>query len=228
MKALVLAPDHLDRRTLISDAALAILGRGGPRALTHRAVDAEAGIPAGSTSYYYRTREALLTACVRRLIAVDQALIGEQAKVAAADRELIGDFRSGNAPADLVENYCLAITTMVQRWVNDYPHLLLARFSLSIETAQLPELSHELAAGRELARQRVTESLKAIGAPRPRRCSKWLIACLNGLMFEIITGTPFSTEEVHSSVRGLVATIFARGGTTPGDYSQPAYTPPSA
>ena len=39
--------------------------RGGLRGLTHRAVDAEAGLPEGSCSAYMRTRVALLTAAHR-------------------------------------------------------------------------------------------------------------------------------------------------------------------
>ncbi|ALJ20214.1 TetR/AcrR family transcriptional regulator [Microbacterium sp. No. 7] len=56
-----------DRRPLIADQAIAILARGGARALTHHAVDREAGIAAGSTSYYFRTRDALVSAAVERI-----------------------------------------------------------------------------------------------------------------------------------------------------------------
>lgn len=49
------------RRRELLDAALAVVADGGLRALTHRAVDAAAGVPQGSTSGYFRTRLALLT-----------------------------------------------------------------------------------------------------------------------------------------------------------------------
>jgi len=50
------------RRKDLLDAAAAVVARSGLRGLTHRAVDAEAGVPEGSTSGYYRTRLALLSA----------------------------------------------------------------------------------------------------------------------------------------------------------------------
>lgn len=50
------------RRKDLLDAAVRVVSDGGLRALTHRAVDAEAGVPEGSTSTSYRTRIALLTA----------------------------------------------------------------------------------------------------------------------------------------------------------------------
>ena len=46
------------------DAAIQILGERGVRAVTHRAVDAEAGVSAGSTANYFSTREALFAAIV--------------------------------------------------------------------------------------------------------------------------------------------------------------------
>ena len=57
----------MDRRAVIADAAIAVVADEGLRALTHRGIDAAAGLPAGSTSYYFRTRSELLTAIVDRV-----------------------------------------------------------------------------------------------------------------------------------------------------------------
>ena len=57
----------MSRRALIADAAISTLARDGMRGLTHRAVDRAAGLPEGSASYYFRTRQALLQATVERL-----------------------------------------------------------------------------------------------------------------------------------------------------------------
>lgn len=50
------------RRPQVLNAAVAVLARGGDRALTYRTVDAAAGVPSGTTSNYFRTRAALLLA----------------------------------------------------------------------------------------------------------------------------------------------------------------------
>ena len=55
------APGGDDRRELIVRTAITVIARDGVRALTHRAVDREAGIPESATSHYARTRQALLT-----------------------------------------------------------------------------------------------------------------------------------------------------------------------
>ena len=59
----------MNRRELLADAGVRLTARGGVRALTHRAVDAEAGLAAGSTSYYARTRRELTALVVARVTA---------------------------------------------------------------------------------------------------------------------------------------------------------------
>lgn len=60
-----------ERRTRIADAALEVLAEHGARGLTHRAVDRKLGLPDGSTSYYFRSRTALLLSASERLLALD-------------------------------------------------------------------------------------------------------------------------------------------------------------
>jgi AcrR family transcriptional regulator len=57
---------------MLLDAAILVLGERGVRALTHRAVDAEAGVAAGSTANYFPTREALFEAIVERVSALER------------------------------------------------------------------------------------------------------------------------------------------------------------
>ncbi|HEY5787928.1 MAG TPA: TetR family transcriptional regulator, partial [Microlunatus sp.] len=44
------------RREILLDAAIRVLGERGIKALTHRAVDVEAGLGVGSTTNYFPTR----------------------------------------------------------------------------------------------------------------------------------------------------------------------------
>ena len=63
----------MPRRAVIADAAISTIARNGMRGLTHRAVDRAAGLPQGSASYYFRTRQALLQATVERLAELTSA-----------------------------------------------------------------------------------------------------------------------------------------------------------
>lgn len=62
-----------DRRQVLLDAAISVLGNRGLRQLTHRTVDAEAGLPTGATSNVFRTREALVEGVLERLQELEKA-----------------------------------------------------------------------------------------------------------------------------------------------------------
>jgi AcrR family transcriptional regulator len=67
----------LTRKEILLDAAIRVLGSRGMRALTHRAVDAEAGLAAGSAANYFPTRETLLEAIASRISAIERGHFGE-------------------------------------------------------------------------------------------------------------------------------------------------------
>ncbi|MCM3535094.1 transcriptional regulator, TetR family [Cellulosimicrobium aquatile] len=55
------------RRSALADAGIAVLAREGSRGLTHRAIDDEAGVPTGTTSNYFRSRDALVAGLFERI-----------------------------------------------------------------------------------------------------------------------------------------------------------------
>ncbi|GAA4901147.1 TetR/AcrR family transcriptional regulator [Streptomyces coeruleoprunus] len=56
-----------ERRAALLDAAIDVLARDGARGLTFRAVDAQAGVPAGTASNYFTGRDDLLTQAGARI-----------------------------------------------------------------------------------------------------------------------------------------------------------------
>ena len=71
------------RREQVLDAAITVLGQHGVHGVTHRAVDAAAGVPQGTTSNYFRTRDALLEGVVGRFSERERAAFEELAAAAA-------------------------------------------------------------------------------------------------------------------------------------------------
>lgn len=85
-----------ERRVVVVDAALAVLGTDGARGLTHRAVDREAGLPIGSTANYFGARADLYLAMARRIFErlapnPDDLARMEQLAIADAPEEYIAD-----------------------------------------------------------------------------------------------------------------------------------------
>ncbi|MGW6055372.1 TetR/AcrR family transcriptional regulator [Streptomyces sp. NPDC055189] len=63
-----------ERRNRLRDAAIEVLAQSGSRGLTHRAVDAAADVPLGTTKNYFPTRDALLRAGTERIIELHEAI----------------------------------------------------------------------------------------------------------------------------------------------------------
>ncbi|ONI74995.1 hypothetical protein ALI144C_40195 [Actinosynnema sp. ALI-1.44] len=61
-------PVNQQRRDALADAAIAIVAKEGTHGLSHRSVDETAAVPKGTTSNYFRSRDALLEATVRRVV----------------------------------------------------------------------------------------------------------------------------------------------------------------
>ncbi|KUH64960.1 hypothetical protein AU184_02400 [Mycolicibacterium novocastrense] len=66
-------PDGRQRRRELCDAAIGLLAEHGAKGLSHPRVDRAAGVPEGSTSYYFRTRTALIRAVAERVAELDLA-----------------------------------------------------------------------------------------------------------------------------------------------------------
>src|SRR5215475_4796512 len=88
-------PPNQRRREALADAAIAILGTSGIHALSHRAVDERAGLPAGTAANYFPTRDELLAAAAQRLFGLHVAAME------AADSQAAGPLGPGGL-ADLI------------------------------------------------------------------------------------------------------------------------------
>ena len=76
-------PNPAERRRDLCDAAIQLLADDGSKGLSHLKVDRKADVPDGTTSFYFRTRSALLRAIAERLAELDLATL--QSVVDSAD-----------------------------------------------------------------------------------------------------------------------------------------------
>jgi AcrR family transcriptional regulator len=68
-------PNPTERRRDLCDAAIRLLANEGAKGLSHLKVDRQAAVPDGTTSFYFRTRSALLRAVAERLAELDLATL---------------------------------------------------------------------------------------------------------------------------------------------------------
>ncbi|WP_371639147.1 TetR/AcrR family transcriptional regulator [Streptomyces virginiae] len=193
-------PPEADRRTLIADTAIDLVAAAGLRGLTHRAVDGAAGLPAGSTSYYFRTRTALIGACYARLAELDLGDVGDVGDLSGfggvGEVGEVGGEGSprpslppppGPAPADR-EAAAAALAGLLHRWLTVGRARQLARFELSLEAARNPELEADFHRAGQGARARAAGILAALGARRPEEAAELLVAWTDGLLYDRLAG----------------------------------------
>ncbi|SFW90405.1 TetR/AcrR family transcriptional regulator [Amycolatopsis australiensis] len=112
------------RRTALLDAAIDVLAREGARGLTFRAVDQQAGVPAGTASNYFASRDDILRHA------------GERVYERLTDEAVIAEGLTG--PRDRAR-----VTELMHELVDRvaaYPTGFLALLELRLEATRRPEL----------------------------------------------------------------------------------------
>ena len=183
-------PLGAERRDVIADAAIHLVATRGLKGLTHRAVDAEAGLPPGSTSYYLRTREALLGACVHRMLERDLA-----ARTAVP---------AGTPTVEL-------LLGMVLDLLGNRREELLARYEMSLEANRQPAFQAVLIEGGTRLRGALAEVLKADGVPNAEAVAWPVAAMLDGLMYDRVAGAGSTVPqaEFESAARAAITALLA-------------------
>jgi DNA-binding transcriptional regulator YbjK len=171
------------RRTTLLDTALQVLAEHGMRGLTHRAVDRAAGLPDGSTSYYFRTRDALVTGCLRRLLELDRTAV--PADPGPLDVDLLTD---------------RAVEAGVRMVTDGAPHTL-ARYELSLHVVRTPALRAELVEMGDQLRGLIAVALAALGVSEARQAAEELAAVMDGLVFTALVRGPREPEELRAWLR---------------------------
>ncbi|MFD7079056.1 TetR/AcrR family transcriptional regulator [Streptomyces sp. NPDC059918] len=178
-----------NRRTLLADSAIDVLADDGIRGLTHRAVDRKAAMPPGTTSAYYRTRAALLTALVTRLVQLDQA------ELQTMPEEL--------PPLRTVEDMVNGMALLTrQRLTGEGRRRSLARYACAIESVRDPELREILVPRENAGREAVRLFLASHGVTDVESRTHILLTCIDGLVFDrLVSGGDVPRE----AIEGLVA-----------------------
>lgn len=191
-------PRSTPRTRRILEAAIAIIAERGLRGLTHRAVDAQAGLPEGSTSGYYRTRLALLTGTAEFLR--DQLLGGVEHAVG----------QIGSAPSDdLVID---AVVELLDGWLAE-PAIIVVVAELKLEGLRTPEIDEAFAAWREELIDFVAQTTARIGSDDPRLKATAVIAALEGVLLSAVAVPPESRRDyLNPVVSSILGAMLAHSG----------------
>lgn len=156
------------------DTAIDILCDDGVGGLTHRQVDSRAGVPAGTTSNYFRTRQALLEATAQRTVDLHWQRV-------AVMQSAVGPLSRDALKALLVR--MLDPDEQMRRFT-------LARYELFMESTRREELRPLMKELQAAAVKTATLIIEAAGfTPTPQRMDQ-LSRLLNGFVFSNLTVAP--------------------------------------
>jgi DNA-binding transcriptional regulator YbjK len=185
-----------ERRRLIADAALEVLGSRGSRGLTHRAVDDAAGLPQGSTSNYFRTRPALLEAAARRHVELD---IPPPAELEAM---------SPVEPLEREQALALVMSSLDRILDPAARPALIARYELTLEATRSRGLETVMATSRWRIAGVVETLLRGMGCESPAPHGAQLVAVMDGITADALqaTGTALDRDAIVATIERFLGT----------------------
>ena len=184
-----------DRRELIATSGIRIIAGQGVRALTHRAIDREAGLPEGTTSYHARTRDALLALIVEEL--TTRSIADTAAFAAAMDglsNVIVGPDQLAAQITDLIES------------LTDRRDDMKARYALMLELDDRSNLRLRLTTHsdvHDLSERATASALAQAGLPHTREHAARLLTLADALvLYSTAIGDPKAREILANYLRG--------------------------
>jgi TetR/AcrR family transcriptional regulator, regulator of biofilm formation and stress response len=162
-------PRGAARREALLDAVLRVVAEAGVDAVTHRRVAEVAGLPLASTTYYFESKEHLLTAALERAAERDIERL----------RALLRD-----APERTTDPLGLVIDAILDPSGQTSRGWLLATYALVLEAARRPALREVTARWSDAYLEALPPLLAAAGSRHPRSDAELLLAAADGLLVD--------------------------------------------
>ena len=154
------------RREQILEATLRVIGRSGRESVTHRAVAEEAGVPLGSTTYYFDSRDDLLRQALEYVASHEverYGRLGEELRTVKSGREL----------ADRL------ISELVSAAEDRVAYI--AEYELWLEAGRRAELREAAQSWCDAEQRAVAGAMETLGSSDPRADASLVVAAIDGL-----------------------------------------------
>jgi DNA-binding transcriptional regulator YbjK len=188
-------PRGAARREALLEAALKIAAEVGADAITHRRVAEVAGLPLASTTYWFESKEHLLTAALELAAERDIARLREFGAYAVT------------SDADPITLAVEAIVDPLDDSLAADRGSLIAAYALMLEAARRPILQSVTSNWTEAYLALLSSLLERAGSSEPRSDAELLIASADGLLIEqLASGTSGDVgARLHRLAHALVA-----------------------
>ncbi|MET9765046.1 TetR family transcriptional regulator [Streptomyces sp. NPDC006372] len=184
----------LSRRDEVLDAAIEVLAKGGLRRLTYQAVDTAAGVPVGTTSNHFRSRDALVSGVVAHLESLDRR-----------DWEHVAGEPAEHDPETFID----ALTHMVRHALGPARPRTTARYALILEGLARPAVRDPLGRAQEALINWVSQWLATLGSPAPHAHCRVLFDHLDGMIFHQVV-LPRDDFDPEPGIRLVLGALLQR------------------
>ena len=195
-----------ERRTRLLDEAVRLLSAGGLGAVSHRSVESAAGVPHGSVTYWFGSREGLISALIDWLCAKSEAQVGA---IAAFAQEQLAAGQTLDTDA---------VARALTEWMDNGAALHLARMELELQGAREPAHAARMTQAAQTFWDMGARVAAALGSDHPARDGRALAIMLDGVLLDRLAHPPQDQEVVDASVRWLLSSLpgAPTGATPPG------------
>jgi DNA-binding transcriptional regulator YbjK len=154
------------RREQILEAALRVIGRSGRHAVTHRAVAEEAGVPLGSTTYYFDSRDDLLRQALEHVAASEAERYDKRAD----------ELRNVKTPRELADRLIDELVSAAEDRI-----AYIAEYEIWLEAGRRPELREAAQSWCDAEQRSVAVGIEALGSSDPATDASLVVAAIDGL-----------------------------------------------
>lgn len=184
---------RLDRRTRLLQEALNLVSAAGLGAVTHRRVESAAGAPHGSVTYWFGSREGLISALV------DWLCDESERQVSVIAEDIQAQLEAGRAPD------AEAVATALEAWMDSPTAHHLARLELELQGAREPAHAARMTAAAAVFWRMCATLAAAMGSTDPERDGRVMSAMVDGLLLDRVAHPPQDREVLVAAVRWVLS-----------------------
>lgn len=186
------SPERSQRRVRLLEEALRLVSESGLGAITHRSVEQAAGAPHGSVTYWFGSREGLISALIDWLCDESERQVRTiatpvQQQIAAGERLDVD-----------------AIAAALSAWMDGAAAHHLARMELELQGAREPAHAERMTRAAQVFWDMCAAIAQGLGSKDPARDGRALAVMIDGVLLDRLAHRPQDQDVVAASVRWLL------------------------
>ena len=185
--------ERSERPQRLLEAALRLVSESGLGAVTHRNVEQAAGAPHGSVTYWFGSREGLISALI-------DWLCDESERQARAIATPVQQQLAAGQTLDID-----AIAAALSAWMDGTASHQLARMELELQGAREPAHAERMTQAAQVFWDMCAAIAEGLGSNDPERDGRAMAVMLDGLLLDRLAHPPQDQGVVVASLRWLLA-----------------------